>query len=505
MTWWLIVLIVTGVFILGTAVYDLLQTKRAILRNFPVVGHLRYLIEGFGPELRQYIVASNNEERPFNRDQRRWVYATSTKENSYFGFGTDSDIDRDGHLLINHSAFPITDPIPENANIPCAKVVGEWRDRPHKFRPKSIINTSAMSYGSLSAPAVEAMNRGCEIAGAMQNTGEGGISDYHRLGGDLNFQFGTGYFGCRNPDGSFSMDELVKSVSSAPVKMIEVKLSQGAKPGLGGVLPAKKVTPQIAAARGVPVGISVLSPNAHTAFHDVDGLIDFVEAIADATGLPVGIKSAVGQMQFWEDLASAMATRQEGPDLIAIDGGEGGTGAAPLAFSDHVSVPFRLGFSRVYQIFMKHDLQQQVVWGGSGKLGFPGEALLAMTMGVDLIGVAREAMLSVGCIQALECHTGHCPTGVATHSKWLTRGLDPTEKSTRLANYIVSLRGELLKLSHACGVSHPGLVPLDAVEMIDEPHDSSSLLDRFDYEWNRNRDHRLSAAQQAEIMQIMSA
>lgn len=504
MAWWLIALIVVGVALVGLFIHDIVQTKHAILRNFPIIGHLRYAIEKIGPELRQYIVADNDEERPFNRDQRRWVYASAKKQNTYFGFGTDNDIDRDGYLIIKHSAFPNTDPIAENAPVPCAKVVGEWRNREKKFRPESIVATSAMSYGSLSAQATEAINRGCGMADAMQNTGEGGISEFHRKGGDLNFQFGTGYFGCRNPDGSFSLDELVKSVNSASVKMIEIKLSQGAKPGLGGVLPAKKVTPLIAEARGVPIGKSVLSPNAHTAFTDVDGLIDFVEAIADATGIPVGIKSAIGQIEFWEELTDAMAARQEGPDFVVVDGGEGGTGAAPLVFSDHVALPFRMAFARVYSIFQAKNLHHDVVFGGSGKLGFPGEALIAMTLGADFIGVAREAMLAVGCIQAQECHTGHCPTGVATHSKWLTRGLDPTDKSVRVMNYIVSLRAEILKLSHACGAAHPALVPLSAVEMVDTPHDSSPIMDRFGYDWDPAVDHRLTAQQREAIASIMA-
>jgi len=500
---WLIPLIVTGLLVI-VFVYDIMQKKRAILRNFPVIGHLRYMLESLGPELRQYIVADNDEERPFSRDQRRWVYSSAKMENAYFGFGTDNDIDRDGYLIIKQSAFPNTDPIAENAPIPVAKVVGEWRNRPGKYRQESIVQTSAMSFGSLSARATEAINRGVALAGTLQNTGEGGISDHHRHGGGLNFQFGTGYFGCRNPDGSFSMDALLKTIASADVRMIEIKLSQGAKPGLGGVLPAKKVTPAIAAARGVEVGKSVLSPNAHRAFHDVDGLIDFVEAIADASGLPVGIKSAVGQMTFWEDLAATMAARQEGPDFVVIDGGEGGTGAAPLVFSDHVAMPFRLGFSRVYNTFRAHNLHHDVVFGGAGKLGFPGEALVAMTLGADFVGVAREAMLAIGCIQAQECHTGHCPTGVATHSKWLTRGLDPTDKASRLANYLVSLRVEIMKLSHACGAVHPSLVPLTAVEMIDSPHDSTLLLDRFGYAWDQARDHRLTEAQRTEIATIMT-
>ena len=480
MAWWLLVLLVIGVLLVLITIYDLIQPSDPIVRNFPVVGHFRKVATSAGPKLRQYIVAANDEERPFTRDQRTWVYGTASGEGAYFGFGTDTIIDRDSHIIIKQSTFPDMTPIGENAPLPCAKVMGEWRNRTHKFRPESVVYVSAMSYGSLSGRAVEAINRGCEISGSLHNTGEGGIADPHRHGGKLMFQFGTGYFGCRNPDGTFSLDALVASVATADVSCIEVKLSQGAKPGLGGVLPGKKVTPAIAKARGVELGQTVYSPNRHSAFNDVDGLIDFVEMIADATGLPIGIKSAVGQQSFWEELATRMAERQEGPDFITIDGGEGGTGAAPLAFSDHVSLPFRQGFARAHRPFVEAGLHQDIVFSGSGRLGFPADALMAFAMGADMIGVAREPMLALGCIQAQRCHDGHCPTGITTHNKWLVRGLDPSDKATKMANYMVGLRSEILKLSHACGVIHPAFVTPEMVELIDEPHRSSTVADLFD-------------------------
>jgi len=479
MVWWLILLIALGIVVVVVGLFDLFVSKDPIVRNFPVVGHFRKVLSSSGPKLRQYIVAANDEERPFTRDQRTWVYGVSDGAGAYFGFGTDTVIDRDSHVLIKQSTFPDMTPIGENAPLPCAKVMGEWRNRPKKFRPESAVYVSAMSYGSLSAQAVEAINRGCGIADALHNTGEGGIAGPHRNGGPLMFQFGTGYFGCRNADGSFSLDKLVETVNSADVRCIEMKLSQGAKPGLGGVLPGKKVTPAIAEARGVQVGQTVYSPNRHSAFDDVDGLIDLVEQIAEATGLPVGIKSAVGQQEFWDELATRMAARQEGPDFITIDGGEGGTGAAPLAFSDHVSLPFRAAFVRAHQPFVEAGLHQHIVFSGSGRLGFPAEALLAFALGVDLVGMAREPMLALGCIQAQRCHDGHCPTGITTHNKWLVRGLDPTDKATKLANYLVGLRSEILKLSHACGVVHPALVTPEMIELIDEPYSSRTLTELF--------------------------
>ena len=480
MSWWLWALIAIGAGLVLTTIYDICQKRHAILRNFPVIGHLRYLLESFGPELRQYIVSDNDEERPFNRNQRRWVYATAKKENPYFGFGSDNRLDAEGHIFFRQSAFPASSTTTDG-ELPAAKVLGAWRDRPGAFRPASAVNISGMSYGSLSGPAVEALNRGAAKAGCLHNTGEGGISEYHRHGGDLIFQLGTGYFGARAGDGRFCMDTFLASVESAPVRAIELKLSQGAKPGLGGVLPAAKVTPAIAEARGVPVGVTVRSPNRHPEFDDAAGLVDFVERIADASGLPVGIKSAVGDRRFWAELAAHMADCGRGPDFVTVDGGEGGTGAGPLTFTDHVSLPFRAGFTEVYQAFAEVDLHEAVVFAGSGKLGFAPDAMVAIAMGVDLIMVGREAMMAVGCIQAQRCHTGHCPTGVATQSKWLMRGLDPANKAERVANYVTGLRRELKMLAEAMGEDHPSLVDPAAVEMRIHHGELVPILDAVGY------------------------
>ncbi|MFT3775496.1 MAG: FMN-binding glutamate synthase family protein [Minicystis sp.] len=463
--------IVAGIFgvLLLVAIRDRLQRKHAIVANFPIIGHFRYFFERFGPPLRQYVVTGNDEERPFSRDQRRWVYASAKKENNYFGFGTDNDLELTrGYLIIRHAAFPAAAPPHDDTYAcPSAKVLGGYRKRKKAFRPTSIVNTSAMSYGSLSAAAVEAINRGVAIAGAMQNTGEGGISDHHRNGGDLIWQIGTGYFGCRDERGRFSMERLLETLATAKVRALEIKLSQGAKPGLGGVLPAAKVTPEIAKIRLIPVGKDCISPAAHAAFHDVDSMLDFIERLAEATGLPVGIKSAVGEMMFWEELARLIDTTGRSPDFITIDGGEGGTGAAPLVFADHVALPFKLGLTSVYRTFAARGVHEKVVFIGSGKLGFPEQGMLALALGCDMINVAREAMLSIGCIQAQECHTGNCPSGVATQSKWLMGGLDPTLKAARLANYLVTLRKELMALAQACGEVHPALVGLERFDLVD--------------------------------------
>jgi glutamate synthase domain-containing protein 2 len=473
----------------GVVGYDLLQRRRAILRNFPLVGHFRYALEAFGPELRQYIVTSNNEERPFSRDQRRWIEASSEGKPNVFGFGTDDEMEAvESLLIIKHSPFPA--PTPANGEpggaphyaIAARKTLGALHRRAHAFTPGSVVNLSGMSYGALSPVAVESLNRGALLAGCLHNTGEGGLAPAHCNGGELVFQIGTGYFGCRDEHGGFSLERLRERVSEAPVRAIEIKLSQGAKPGLGGLLPGVKVTPEIAAIRCVPAGEDCVSPPAHSAFSDVDGLIEFVETIAQDTGLPVGIKSAVGESGFWETLTERMAATGGGPDFISVDGGEGGTGAAPLSFADHVALPFKLGFARVYSTFARAGLAEDVVFIGSGRLGFPDSSLFAFALGCDLVSVGREAMLAIGCIQAQRCHTGRCPTGIATQSRWLMHGLDPELKSSRAANYIVAFRAELLALARTCGVAHPALVTPEHIEVVSERYETASLSDIFGYE-----------------------
>lgn len=489
MTIFLIILAIALVLLLLVVLYDVTQKNHAILRNYPVIGHLRYLLEKIGPELRQYIVTSDTGERPFNRDQRRWVYATAKQENSYFGFGTSEDLElTPNYITIKQSAFPLVAPhrgLPgydPTFAVPSAKILGGHRERPKAFRPRSIINVSAMSFGSLSPNAIMALNEGSKLAGCLHNTGEGGLSPYHQQGGDLVLQLGTAYFGARDDNGRLDMAKLRDVVDANPVKAIEVKLSQGAKPGHGGLLPGAKVTPEIARIRGVPVGKDVHSPAAHPEFSDVDGMLDFVERIASETGLPVGIKSAVGEMEFWRNLAREMATSGRGVDFITIDGGEGGTGAAPLVFTDHVAMPFKVGFARVYGALAAEGVAEDVTFIGSGKLGLPENAMLAFALGCDMVSVAREAMFAVGCIQAQRCHTGHCPTGVATQSKWLMRGLDPTLKAARLANYITALRKDMLEVSLACGVPHPAFLTPEHIEIIDDRYGSRTARDVFGYE-----------------------
>lgn len=483
-SWWMWILIV----LLIVAIRDVLQRPHTISHNFPVVGHLRYALESIGPELRQYLVANNREELPFNRIERGWVYASSKNENNYEGFGTDRDIYAHQHLFVNNAMFPFkmkqghpneTD----NSFLPCAKVIGAYHKRERPFRPKSVINVSAMSYGSLSAKAIESLNKGVKIAGAYHNTGEGGLSPYHKNGGDVVFHFGTGYFGVRTEDGNFSMEKMKQLVKDNPfIRAIEVKLSQGAKPGKGGVLPGSKISKEIAEIRGVEVGKTVLSPPNHKAFSTIPEMVQLIEDIARETGLPVGIKAAIGKLGQWEELAEYMLKTGQGPDFITVDGGEGGTGAAPPSFADHVSLPWVYGFGDLYKLFKKKGLAQHIVFIGSGKLGFPAKAAMAFAMGADCINVAREAMMSIGCIQAQVCHTNRCPSGVATQNKWLQHGIDVPLKSERLAQYFKTFRKELIEITHAAGYEHPCQFTMDDIEVnVDDHNLSKELSNTYHY------------------------
>jgi glutamate synthase domain-containing protein 2 len=358
-----------------------------------------------------------------------------------------------------------------------------------------------MSFGSLSGAAVRALNEGAALAHCLHNTGEGGLSDHHRRGGDLVFQIGTAYFGCRDEEGRFDLARLKDLVAGAPVRALEIKLSQGAKPGLGGVLPAAKVSAEIAAVRGVPEGKDCISPSRHAEFTDVDSMLDWVELLADETGLPVGIKSAVGDMGFWDELTDLLARGDRAVDFVTVDGGEGGTGAAPLIFTDSVSLPFQLGFARVYSRFAERGLTDRTTFIGAGKLGLPDNAVVAFALGCDMVNIAREAMLAIGCIQAQKCHTDTCPTGVATQNPWLAHGLDPAVKSVRLANYVKTLRRDLLKVAEACGVEHPALIDTGSVEVLTGRTASRPLGEVYDYRpgWGLP-----SEADQAELRRLMA-
>ncbi|MHA8105697.1 FMN-binding glutamate synthase family protein [Aquirufa sp. 5-AUSEE-100C1] len=465
--WFWIILVLLAVVIRDVFI----QKSHTITHNFPIVGHIRYWLEQIGPELRQYIVANNREELPFNRQERSWIYASSKNENNLQGFGTDQDFNTPGYIFIKNAMMGYNPPADHLSKknpgvIPATKVIGLYHNRRRPFRPYSVINISGMSYGSLSAKAVEALNKGAKIAGCYHNTGEGSLSPYHQFGADVVLNIGTAYFGVRELDGTFSMQKLKQKVEENPqLRAIELKLSQGAKPGKGGMLPASKINQEIADIRNIPLGKDAMSPAFHSQFKTVPEMVDFIEAMAEETGIPVGIKSAIGKLEQWEELAAYMLKTGKGPDFITIDGGEGGTGAAPHAFADHVSMPFSFAFAKIYQIFQRHELTDKIFFIASGKLGFPEKALMAFAMGADSINVAREAMMSIGCIQAQKCHTNHCPTGIATSNKWLQAGIDITLKSERFYRYHYTLVKEIAEITHACGYEHPSQMTMDDIEL----------------------------------------
>ncbi|QDO95342.1 FMN-binding glutamate synthase family protein [Formosa sediminum] len=485
-SWWMWIILL----LIIIAIRDVfIQKRHTISHNFPIVGHLRFLLESIGPEMRQYFVANNREELPFNRIERGWIYASAKHENNYEGFGTDRDIYANQHMFINNAMLPFKPEgdhpnLKDNTFLPCAKVMGAHNKRKKPFRPASVINISAMSFGSLSAKAMESLNKGVKISGAFHNTGEGGLSPYHSHGGDVIFQIGTGYFGVRDDEGNFSIDKLVALTNKNPfIKAIEIKLSQGAKPGKGGVLPAAKITKEISNIRHVPIGKDVISPPGHSAFKDIPGLLEFIEKIADLTGLPVGVKAAIGKIEQWEELADLMIATGKGPDFITVDGGEGGTGAAPPSFADHVSLPWVYGFSELYKVFLKRNLTDRIVFIGNGRLGFPAKAAMAFAMGADCISVAREAMLSIGCIQAQVCHTNRCPSGVATQNKWLQNGIDPTLKSERLAQYFKTFSKEFIEVTHAAGYEHPCQFKMHDINVnVDDKNLTAKLDKTYKYE-----------------------
>ena len=463
-------LIVILVLLSGLFIHDrFIQDKHIILTKYPVVGHLRFLFESIGPEMRQYFVAGNREERPFNRIQRAYIYASSKNQNNMQGFGSDADFVRTGHFFIKQATFPyrVEDNHINHENkdfLPCAKIIGAYNRREKPFHPKSVINISAMSYGALGSGATESNNRGAGLSNAYHNTGEGGFSPYHNTGADVVFQIGTAYYGCRDDKGKFSMHELIKlTAENKNIKMIEIKLSQGAKPGKGGILPAEKVTKEIAAIRKIKAGEASISPGFHTAFSNTKSLVMFIEEIAKNTGLPVGIKSAIGQEDFWVELLFFMKEYNCGPDFITIDGGEGGTGAAPAAFADHVSLPFDVAFSKVYKLFQRAEVENRVVFIASGKLGLPAEAIKAFALGADMINMAREILLANGCIQAQKCHTGSCPTLIASNKSQHLYNVE--YKSQRVANFIKTLRKDILEITHACGYEHPCQIKTEDIDI----------------------------------------
>ncbi len=444
--WW-------GVALFGAlsavGVGDLLQKRSTLRRNYPVLAHFRYGLESIGPEMRQYFIEADTAEVPFSRQQRALVYQRAKSANDVRPFGTQQDVYGVDYEWINHSLRPAP-----HGSHDFRVTVGERTAHPYSA---SVFNISAMSFGSLSANAIRALNRGARLGGFYHDTGEGSISPYHREnGGDLVWEIGSGYFGCRNDDGSFSAARFAENARDPQVKMIEVKLSQGAKPGHGGVLPAAKVSAEISATRGVPMGVDCVSPAAHSAFDSPRGLLEFVAQLRELSGgKPVGFKLAIGHPWEWFGIAKAMNETGLLPDFIVVDGAEGGTGAAPAEFIDHVGVPMHEALMLVHNTLVGLDLRSQIRIGAAGRITSAFDIARTVAMGADWCNAGRGFMFALGCIQAQSCHTDRCPTGVATQDPRRWRHLDVPDKAVRVAGFQQNTLKALRDLLCAAGLEHP--------------------------------------------------
>ncbi|HXD92516.1 MAG TPA: FMN-binding glutamate synthase family protein [Bacteroidia bacterium] len=438
--------------IIALGVYDMEQPKHSLMANFPVVGRFRWVAEWLRPKIYQYFVESDTDGAPFNRLSRTVVYQRAKKTNDTMPFGTQLNVYEPGYEWLNHSITPLHhDKVDEN---PRVTVGGPECKQPYSA---SIYNVSAMSFGSLSKNAIMALNGGAKLGGFAHNTGEGGLSPYHLSpGGDIIWQIGTGYFSCRNADGSFHYDEFAKRAVVPNVKMIEIKLSQGAKPGHGGILPAAKVTQEIADIRLVEMGKDVLSPPYHTAFSNPIGLLEFVKKLRELSGgKPIGFKLCVGQKSQFIAICKAMLKTNIMPDFITVDGGEGGTGAAPLEFSNSVGMPLRDALAFVFDALHGFGLKKHIKIIASGKVHTGFDLVKNFALGADMCNAARAMMLSIGCIQALECNSNTCPTGVATQDPKLFKGLNVADKRVRVANFHHQTVKACVELMSAAGIDHP--------------------------------------------------
>ncbi|MFK7959486.1 MAG: FMN-binding glutamate synthase family protein [Phycisphaerales bacterium] len=442
---WLLILLVP-LFLWGLR--DLMQTRHAVLRNFPLLGTFRYALEMIRPEINQYFVESNTDGRPFSREQRSIVYQRAKLQLQTVPFGTQLDVYAPGYEWIDHSIAAR-----KPAHAPRITIGGDQCTQPYEA---SLLNVSAMSYGSLSGASIRALNGGAKIDHFAHNTGEGSISDHHRQGGDLIWQIGTGYFGCRNHDGTFNIDGFTKRSTADEVKLIELKLSQGAKPGHGGILPAAKITDEIARIRDVPKGQDVLSPPGHSAFDSPRSLLEFIATLREASGgKPTGFKLCVGDQAEFLGICRAMVETGIRPDFITVDGGEGGTGAAPLEFSNRMGSPLIDGLVFVHNALVGFDLRRHIKIMASGGVITGFDMAVRLAAGADLCASARGFMLALGCIQARRCNSNHCPVGVATNNPKLERGLDVGDKKVRAGNWHAQTVHAFMELLGASGIDHP--------------------------------------------------
>ncbi len=440
--------------ILYMYIADVTQTKHAIRRNYPVIGRFRYFFEHLGEFFRQYFFALDREELPFNRAQRSWVYRAAKNIDSTIAFGSTRPLTQPGEVLFLNCVFPT---LTEDAAPPSEVIVGaNYAANP--YRTSSVFNISGMSFGALSVPAVRALSHGARKAGIWMNTGEGALSPYHLEGGcDIVFQIGTAKYGVRDESGKLSDSKLCEIAQHEQVRMFELKLSQGAKPGKGGILPGAKVSEEIAATRGIPVGEDSISPNGHPEIRSVDDLLDTIAHVRSTTGKPTGFKAVIGDSQWLEDMCEAVNMRgaEYAPDFITVDSADGGTGAAPQSLMDFVGLPLKRSLPLVVDLLVQHGLRDRIKVIASGKAINPAGVATALCMGADFVVSARGFMFALGCIQALQCNKNTCPTGITTHDPKLQRGLDPTEKSERVANYARNMIYEVGAIAHSCGVREP--------------------------------------------------
>jgi len=524
------------------AIHDLCQKKHAILRNFPVIGHFRYMLETIGPELRQYWVASDTEEKPYSRKVRAFVYSSAKGENNKIGFGSQEDYKAPGQIHIRPSMFPIPDAHQKDKLDPI--VIGPKRAKP--FRIDWPLAVSDMSFGALSEEAVRALSSGARTAGIHMGTGEGGLTPYHlegvvykigwseriawliaytlsffskrwqrtappvrKVGGArIIVELGPAKFGFRTADGQLDLAKLKETCKDDQIGAVQIKLAQGAKPGQGGVLPAAKLTPEIAAIRGVPLGVDCVSPNCWSEFSDVPGLMQFVVMLQKELGKPVGFKFVIGSDDFIRQVAQYMKETGEGPDFMVVDGGEGGTGAAPQSLADHVGMPILHAIPIVDNALREFGVRDQVVLISSGKVATPADVFIHLSLGSDACNIGRAFLLSIGCIQSMRCHTNHCPTGITTQNKWLRRGLNPAEKYNRAANYAKTLQHELVMLLRSVGVRHSWELNRGHLTMVVSPGNEKPMNELFPYPQGgsalRQPEYARSAASQPTVKPVVT-
>ena len=462
------------IFVVGTLfavavvifVIDVRQTKDAVRRNYPVIGRFRYLFSMLGEFFRQYFFAMDREEMPFNRAERDWIDRSSKKSDNTVAFGSTRSLTPVGTTIFVNYPFPT---LTEDAVQMLPMLIGPHCK--HPYNAPSFFNISGMSYGALSTPAVRALSNGAKMAGIWMNTGEGGLAKHHLEGGcDIVYQIGTAKYGVRDQAGNLSLDKLREVASHEQVKMFELKLSQGAKPGKGGILPGAKVTREIADIRGIPVGESSISPNRHPEINSVPELIDMIEQIREVSGKPVGFKSVFGSFEWLEEVCEEVYRRgiESAPDFITVDSGDGGTGAAPMPLMDNVGLPVKETLPLASDVLHKYGLRDRVRMIASGKLVNPTEVGWAIATGADFVTSARGFMFALGCIQSLKCNKNTCPTGITTHNARLQRGLDPTDKAVRVSNYARRVIYEVQVISHSCGVVRPRLMDRSHIRIVQD-------------------------------------